>query len=158
MVDDRPTGSVDQVVDEKEDNWSIKRFNDSRPDIQRSNNMTKIIKSRNLTVKDKSDWADLVAHLKELEASERWPEYLMNLDAAEWDPNAFETMLNKKLRTEMYTVLQSSVDWTKHKSKMEKISDADMKFNAQALFRRLNDFFAVGKADGDVNGAGVRLR
>ena len=58
----------------------------------------------------------------------------------------------------MYTVLSSSVDWAKHKSKMEKVSDADMKFNAQALFRRLNDFFAVGKTDGDVNGAGVRLR
>ena len=140
------------------EDMSIKKFNEARPDITRCERMIKLIEKRNLKIQDKYQWAALVAHFKELEAAERWPRHLMDLNAVEWDPLAPESALDAKLRTEMYTVLSSSVDWAKHKSKMEKVSDADMKFNAQALFRRLNDFFAVGKTDGDVNGAGVKLR
>ena len=150
--------SQEKDLGRKVEEMTIKKFNEARPDITRCNNMIKVVEKRNLKVQDKSQWAALVLHLKELEAAERWPKHLMDLDADEWDPNAPESALGSKLRTEMYTVLSSSVDWNKHKSKMEKISDADMKFNGQALFRRLNDFFAVGKSDGDVTGAGVKLR
>ncbi len=87
-----------------------------------------------------------------------WPKYLMDLNAPVWDPTAEESIMDARLRMEMFTVLRDSVNWKKHSSKMDKVIEQDDKMDGQALFRTLENYFGLGKVDGDVNDAGVSLR
>ena len=62
------------------------------------------------------------------------------------------------MREEAAIIIQGCVDKTKHGSKMDAVLDREVKNNAQALIRRLDNFFGLGKTDGDVITAGKNLR
>ena len=131
----------------------------ARPDYTRVATIVKTIIAKNLKLIEKHHWPDLKKHLKHLEKSEDWPTYLMDLEAPKWSPDDPETLLESKLRKEMFAILRDSVDWKRHASKMNSIIDNDgSQLDGQALFRKLEDFFACGKQDGDVIGAGMSLR
>ena len=137
---------------------SVKEHDQARPNVQRVQTLVKVIKEKNLKVVNRGDWPALKIYLQELQHQESWPDYLLDLEVDEWDPAEPETTLHKKLRTEMYMVLRDAVDWKKHGSKMNAVLESEVKHNGQALFRRLDGFFAVGREDGDVTGAGVAMR
>jgi len=131
----------------------------ARPDYTRVATIVKQIINKNLKLVEKHHWPDLKKHLKQLEKSEDWPTYLMDPKAPKWSPDDPESLLESKLRKEMFAILRDSVDWKKHSSKMNSIIDNDgSQLDGQALFRKLEDFFACGKQDGDVIGAGMSLR
>jgi hypothetical protein len=92
---------------------------------------------------------------------EQWDPVHYDLEGPAWTPSASETAIQIKGRKEMYIVLRDSLDWEKHGAKVRAISDSKdptKSFNAQALFRHLNSFFAVGTKDGDIQGVGKELR
>ena len=146
-----------KAVDQR-NSMSLKEHDMARPNVQRVQSLVKVIKEKNLKVVDRGDWPALKSYLEELAHQEAWPPYLLDTEGDEWDPSVEETALDKKLRTEMYMVLRDAVDWKKHGSKMTAVLESEIKHNGQALFRRLDGFFALGRADGDVQGAGVAMR
>jgi hypothetical protein len=144
------------AVQERE--LSIKENKERRPDYGRCAVIVKNINQKGLKVVSRSQWVELKKYLKSLQNSEGWPKYLMDPNAPVWDQEARETPLNAKLRQEMFIVLRDAVDWDKHSAKMDLVLDGEQSHDGQALFRRLESFFGYGTADGDVMGAGKRLR
>jgi hypothetical protein len=148
-----------RFLEMKKEEKAIQTHKLARPDYTRTATIVKQIISKNLKLVEKHHWPDLKKHLKQLEKSEDWPTYLMDPKAPKWSPDDPESLLDSKLRKEMFAILRDSVDWKKHSSKMNSIIDNDgSQLDGQALFRKLEDFFACGKQDGDVIGAGMNLR
>lgn len=129
----------------------------TRPDVGRCSAQVKIMIQKGLKLVGKENWPDIQDHLLVLQDSERWPSYLLDLDAPVWDPDAKEDPLEAKLRKEMYIILRDVID-KKHYAKIKNVQNSGDKHNGQALYRVLNDYFAVGKRDGDVLGAGIAMR
>jgi hypothetical protein len=101
----------------------------------------------------------MIKHIKEIASLERWEDDIIALDGPEWDEDLkAETLIHRKMREEAAIIIQGCVDKAKHGSKMDAVLDRDVKNNAQALLRRLDSFFALGTADGDVVAAGKNLR
>jgi hypothetical protein len=93
-----------------------------------------------------------------LTEQERWPKFLTDLSAPRYDPNAPETALDRKHREERCICLSESIDRKAHRSKIDLVLDGPIKYDGQALYRKMEDFFGCGKIDGDVTGAGIDLR
>ena len=129
----------------------------TRPDVGRCSAQVKIMKEKGLKLVEKANWSDIQDHLWVLLDSEGWPPYLLNLDAPVWDPDAEEDPLEAKLRKEMYIILRDVID-KKHYAKIKNVQNSGDKHNGQALYRVLNEYFAIGKRDGDVLGAGIDMR
>ena len=129
----------------------------TRPDVARCTAQVKIMKEKGLKLVGKENWPDIQDHLLVLQDSERWPSYLLDLDAPVWDPDDEEDPLEAKLRKEMYIILRDVID-KKHYAKIKNIQNSGDKHNGQALYRVLNEYFAIGKRDGDVLGAGIEMR
>ena len=140
----------------------LKEFEASKPNLQRAAALVKTVKEKGLTLKGRDGWEDLVAYLVgTLVPQEQWDPVHYDLEGPAWTPSTGETAIQIKGRKEMYIVLRDSLDWEKHGAKMRAISDSKdptKSFNAQALFRHLNSFFAVGTKDGDIQGVGKELR
>ena len=142
----------------KQRDMSVKDYEKTRPNVSRVASIVKNVKDKGLKVSEKSDWAAFKSHLYQLMDQEGWPAHFMDLEGPAWIASDEETFLEHKLRIEMFMVIRDSVDWKKHSSKMEVVMEKTDKHDAQALYRRLDALFGVGKEDGDVTGAGVRFR
>ncbi len=129
----------------------------TRPDVTRCKTIVQAMRDKGLMLKGKENWADIKDHLKILQDSEHWPHYLLDLEAEVWDPEAKENPLEAKVRKEMYIILRDIVD-EKHVAKIRAVQNKGDKHNGQALFRVLDEYFAIGKRDGDVLNAGIAMR
>ena len=149
----------EEVMKRKLENEKLRLDMLMRPDVTRVAGIVKALKQKGMMLTDKSAWAKLSKELIVVGKRERWPNYLLDLDDKEltWVPEHDSTEFDRMKRVECAMVISDIVD-EKHRSKLLAVSESEHPHNAQMMFRRLNDFFAMGKEGGDTIKAGIDLR
>ena len=82
--------------------------------------------------------------------AEEWPEALVDLEAPQWD-YTMETPLMTRARKELYNLMIMTMDSQKHYTKIKSGAAAARQEDAQALWRVIHKYFAIGKQNGDLD-------
>ena len=154
-----------QVAVERREKEELKIRNETHkakqskmPNVKMVNEIVKRVKDRGLKLVDKAQWEDLKEFLEGVVYMYDWPKYLIDLDGPTWTPKQPEDAFQAKSRKEFFMLLCDSIDWKKHGSKLDTIMVDKKIQDAQAVWRRLDSFFGLGKVHGDVSNMGTKLR